>query len=105
MTSRLRRTSVAAITSWRLLAKTCKSLTLNRLRTLYKENVFELGSYINLNAFYQSEPNASQRFDIQMVAKFSDHNCTVWRTAWNVTGTMLASTGDDGYVRMWKSEL
>ncbi|KAG4066899.1 hypothetical protein HA402_009001 [Bradysia odoriphaga] len=41
------------------------------------------------------------RYDIQMVAKFSDH-CTVWRTSWNVTGTMLATTGDDGCVRMWK---
>lgn len=43
------------------------------------------------------------RYEIQMVAKFSDH-CTVWRICWNVTGTMLASTGDDGVVRMWKSK-
>ena len=26
----------------------------------------------------------------------------MWRVTWNVTGTMLASTGDDGYVRMWR---
>lgn len=44
-----------------------------------------------------------QRLDVQQAGKFSDHNCIVWRLAWNVTGTMLATTGDDGYVRMWKS--
>lgn len=49
------------------------------------------------------EPNGMQRLDVQPAGKFSDHNCSVWRTAWNVTGTMLATSGDDGYVRMWKS--
>jgi WD40 repeat protein len=28
--------------------------------------------------------------------------CQVWRLSWNVTGTILASSGDDGYVRLWK---
>lgn len=55
------------------------------------------------DVFICSEQNGIQRLDVQQAAKFSDHNCTVWRTAWNVTGTMLATTGDDGYVRMWKS--
>ena len=26
----------------------------------------------------------------------------VWRLSWNVTGTVLCSSGDDGCVRLWK---
>ncbi|KAK7862979.1 hypothetical protein R5R35_014538 [Gryllus longicercus] len=43
------------------------------------------------------------RFDIQLSAQCDDHLCTVWRVCWNITGTLLASSGDDGCVRLWKS--
>lgn len=52
---------------------------------------------------FSREPTSNSRLDIQQVAQFGDHYCTVWRVTWNITGTMLASTGDDGCVRMWKS--
>lgn len=28
----------------------------------------------------------------------------MWRIEWNLTGTILASSGDDNYVRMWKQQ-
>lgn len=43
------------------------------------------------------------RFEIKTVAQFEEHLSQVWRVSWNITGTILASSGDDGTVRMWKS--
>ncbi|CAH0382957.1 unnamed protein product [Bemisia tabaci] len=51
----------------------------------------------------QESGGVVQRFDIQTAAVFDDHYCTVWRVSWNVTGTILASSGDDGCVRLWKA--
>lgn len=48
------------------------------------------------------EPTGTSKLDVQTTASFNEHYCTVWRVTWNITGTMLASTGDDGCVRMWK---
>ena len=41
-------------------------------------------------------------FETNVVAQFDDHYCTVWRVSWNFMGTILASSGDDGCVRLWK---
>jgi WD40 repeat protein len=49
--------------------------------------------------------SAFTRFDIHTVAQFEEHNSTVWRVCWNITGTILASSGDDGFVRLWKGKL
>lgn len=50
-----------------------------------------------------STPTQTPRFDIKTVAQFDDHLSQVWRVSWNITGTILASSGDDGTVRLWKS--
>ncbi|XP_027290243.1 nucleoporin SEH1-like [Cricetulus griseus] len=43
------------------------------------------------------------KFEIHMVARFANHNSQVWRVSWNITGTVLASSGDDSCVRLWKA--
>ena len=39
-----------------------------------------------------------------MAGQYNDHGSSVWRVSWNVTGTILASAGDDGQVKLWKSD-
>jgi len=55
---------------------------------------------------YKLKPSANKpgSYDVQLVAKLGHHKAEVWRVAWNVTGTMLASTGDDGTARLWKAD-
>jgi nucleoporin SEH1 len=38
-----------------------------------------------------------------MVADFHDHQVDVWQVEWNITGTVLSSSADDGTVRLWRS--
>ncbi|KAJ0404329.1 hypothetical protein ATCC90586_007643 [Pythium insidiosum] len=42
--------------------------------------------------------------DVEEVALKHHHDSEVWRVEWNITGTMLASSGDDGTVRLWKCD-
>ncbi|KAF6780136.1 hypothetical protein AHF37_00444 [Paragonimus kellicotti] len=42
-------------------------------------------------------------YEINLLARFGDHKGRVWRVSWNVTGSVLASSGDDGYVRLWQA--
>jgi len=46
---------------------------------------------------------APSRFDIRQAGQFDDHGSAVWRVCWNITGTILASSGDDGCVKLWKA--
>lgn len=39
---------------------------------------------------------------VECIADFDDHQAEVWKVSWNVTGTLLNSSGDDGKVRLWK---
>lgn len=40
---------------------------------------------------------------VELLSQFDDHRGEVWRVSWNLTGTILASVGDDAKVRFWKS--
>lgn len=45
----------------------------------------------------------SAELQIETVATLLDHKLEVWKVRWNNTGTILSSAGDDGNVRLWKS--
>lgn len=44
-----------------------------------------------------------EQWHVDLVADFDDHHSDVWRVAWNATGTVLSSAGDDGNIRLWKA--
>lgn len=48
--------------------------------------------------------NSSSTFEVRQAGQFDDHGSTVWRVSWNMTGTIMASSGDDGCVRLWKGK-
>lgn len=49
--------------------------------------------------------SSSPLYHATEVGCFSDHKSEVWRVEWNITGTILASSGDDGSVMLWKANL
>lgn len=49
-----------------------------------------------------SGSSSGGRFKYEVLAAFDDHKSSVWRVSWNVTGTLLASSGEDCCVRLWK---
>jgi len=51
----------------------------------------------------QNSQSSSDKYDIRLAGYFNEHSSTVWRVCWNATGTLVASSGDDGQVRLWKS--
>ncbi|XKL69396.1 hypothetical protein PGB90_007165 [Kerria lacca] len=74
--------------SYHLLAIATKNVRIIKVKPI-QENVVNLQGGTN-------------KFEITTLATFEDHYCTVWRVSWNVLGTVLASSGDDGCVRLWK---
>ncbi|AET38004.1 Seh1p Ecym_2258 [Eremothecium cymbalariae DBVPG len=47
--------------------------------------------------------NTKPLLKVELVSEHSDHKGEVWSVSWNLTGTILSSSGDDGKVRLWKS--
>lgn len=60
------------------------------------------GNYSSSPSRKESTSTGSTKFEVQIVAQFDNHNSQVWRVSWNITSTLLASSGDDGCVRLWK---
>jgi len=43
------------------------------------------------------------KMEVKEIASFDEHHSEVWRVEWNITGTILASSGDDGTVRLYRT--
>ncbi|XP_028820010.1 nucleoporin SEH1 isoform X2 [Denticeps clupeoides] len=50
-----------------------------------------------------SSTSVPTKLEVQVMAQFDHHSSQVWRVSWNITSTLLASSGDDGCVRLWKA--
>lgn len=50
-------------------------------------------------------PNSDGRLSIEKVAQLSGHKGEVWQMEWDMSGMTLASTGNEGLVRLWQSNL
>lgn len=58
---------------------------------------------------YKLKPNQDSsggggRFDIGVPTELKRHKGAVWDVSWNITGSILASSGADGKVYLWKSD-
>ncbi|KAL3313691.1 Nucleoporin SEH1 [Cichlidogyrus casuarinus] len=69
-----------------LAIATSTDLVILRIKPCSKSGVYERSS-----------------FGIFKMASFKEHNGRVWRVSWNATGSVLASSGDDGCVRLWQT--
>eukprot|EP01129_Flabellula_baltica_P005433 TRINITY_DN1977_c0_g2_i1.p1 TRINITY_DN1977_c0_g2~~TRINITY_DN1977_c0_g2_i1.p1 ORF type:complete len:302 (+),score=75.67 TRINITY_DN1977_c0_g2_i1:48-953(+) len=59
----------------------------------------------NDNICIWSIKNIEGRYEEQQVAVLDDHKAAVGKVEWNITGTILSSSGDDGIVRLWKQDI
>lgn len=57
----------------------------------------------SVNSFGSSAAAVRKSYEISLLARFDHHMGRVWRVSWNVTGSVLASSGDDGHVRLWQA--
>jgi hypothetical protein len=50
----------------------------------------------------EADGNDTSKYAVTEVAALDAHNGQVWRVSWNVTGTMLATSGADATVKLWR---
>ena len=51
---------------------------------------------------FQADAGLLEVPEISIMAKHDAHKSEVWRLSWNVLGTCVASSGEDGTVRVFK---
>ncbi|CCH46179.1 putative WD repeat-containing protein [Wickerhamomyces ciferrii] len=52
----------------------------------------------------EEEDNESNvEIQVELISEHDDHHGETWSVSWNLTGTILSSSGDDGKIRLWKA--
>lgn len=87
--------------SFHVLAIASKELKVLALKPLSGPQLIPSKSSVVARA--EESQSAVTKYDIRMAGQHNDHGSSVWRVCWNVTGTILATAGDDGQVKLWKS--
>ncbi|WBW73140.1 GATOR2-SEACAT complex WD repeat subunit Seh1 [Schizosaccharomyces osmophilus] len=57
------------------------------------------------NSFEYESPaeTTHEPIKVELIGEYDNHKCQVWRCQFNVTGTILSTSGDDGCIRLWKA--
>lgn len=82
---------------------TSKDVKIISIRLVESEKENNLSS--QASSLATSTQLGKRSYNIKVLASFEDHGAQVWRVSWNITGTILASSGDDGAVRLWKGKI
>ncbi|KAI7872205.1 WD40-repeat-containing domain protein [Spinellus fusiger] len=95
--------------SYQLIATACKD---HHVRIFKITDIPSTGhslqkshSFGKLHSNSSSSRMGHRSFHVELVASLEDHHAEVWRVEWNVTGTILSSSGDDGKLRLWKADI
>lgn len=54
--------------------------------------------------FCRKDSVTKASLEVKQLVCFEEYTSKVWRVCWNVTGTILASSGEDGCVKLWKGK-
>ncbi|KAJ1986509.1 epoxide hydrolase, soluble (sEH) [Dimargaris cristalligena] len=89
--------------SYHLVATACRDtyVRIYRVDTSYSSDIVSGDSNDLVEEYEAAAPGL--QLNATLVASFNDHGAEVWSVSWNVTGTILSSSGDDGKVRLWKA--
>jgi len=87
--------------SYHVLAIASKDLKVLALKPLTGPHL--LTSQTTISKRPDEQQSAVTPYDIKMAGQHNEHGSSVWRVCWNVTGTLLATAGDDGQVKLWKA--
>lgn len=76
--------------------------TIQQQQQQQQTQISQRGRSINSPASTPTQLNhINKSYQIELIAAFEDHKAEVWKVEWNITGTILSSSGDDGKLRLW----